>query len=50
MFITQEYFYFSVFELEVKVTEISKYILLFPREKYGQGQITKIFGNLFYCM
>ena len=31
-----EYFYFSAFDLEVKVTEILTYIFLFSAEKHGQ--------------
>ena len=40
MYIKLYYFYFSPFDLEVKVTEILKYILLFSEEKYGHGQET----------
>ena len=32
-----DYFYFSAFELEVKATEIFKYILLFSEERHDQG-------------
>ena len=37
MYIKLDYFYFPAFSLEVKATEISKYILPSFEEKYGQG-------------
>ena len=33
-----DYFYFSAFDLEVKATEILKYILHFSGKKHGQGR------------
>ena len=38
MYIKLDYFYFSAFVFEGKVTEILKYILVFFGEKHGQGQ------------
>ena len=38
MFIELDYFYISSFDLEVKVTEILKYILFFSEEKHSHGK------------
>ena len=40
MYIKLDYFDIPAFDLEGKATEISKYILLFPEEKYDQVQST----------
>ena len=37
MYMKLDYFYFSDFDLDSKVTEILKYILFLSSEKYGQG-------------
>ena len=43
MYIKLDNFYFSIFDLEVKANEISKYIQPFSGEKHSQGakHITK---------
>ena len=42
MYMKLDYFYFTIFNLDVKATEILKYILLVSAEKYGQGARKKI--------
>ena len=37
MYIKLDYFYSLAFDLEIKVTEILKYILPFSGEEHGQG-------------
>ena len=44
MHIKLGYIYFSALDLEVKVTEILKCILLFSEEKHGQ--FTTFYGNI----
>ena len=38
MYIKLDYFYLSVFDLDVKATEILNYIHFFSKEEYGPGQ------------
>ena len=48
MYIKLNYFYFSAFDLKLKVTEILKYILLFSKKKLSFRKIFVIKIILLY--